>query len=816
MAVPEQTPYIEHTGNGVATSFSLGFQCESKDHLIVLVDEIEPPIATWSLTGGNVVFTTAPASGSKITLQRNTPFSRTVDYQSYNNSFRPPAVNKDFDWIWLKLQELGVADWILSNRIDALKSYVNQQDGILQDNIDSLKNYVDDKDDELRNYLLNAIQEQGVALDQLEEYYSYLMQQLAQVAIDRGWAASFIVSADGSTQQEINDFGGAKWWNKPLGYDVGSTVKLENGDIVKSTEPNNTANPNVDMTGWVKVNDASQIFDASGKDQQQLNNQRPTVLQLAKVKGDGVTDDTVELQKVFRDADDNRRPYVFIPFHNNNYLINAPLVMQEPGAIHGDKGATYNGGIGKDGWILIGSGAEYAFNLGNERVYSATTQSVDTKQTRNWADNWEIKGIGIKGANGIAARTKTGIKHTARTNGPDRGMTIHGLSAYDLKHAVHITNQNLGTQLANLVIEGSCLSKCDIPVFAEGNILGFRFVGNQCEQNYSGAIHGTFNGGITIEDNMLEGQVNAINIYPTSFGNRPKIAIKRNYFEANSGDYVIKVKSTSGDSELDVGNNYYYNKLAADYILIDGGVWLVRNTDPWPITLNNATIKVGSDIFNGGVNFYKQRNISQNGDGGQVYTRDFLTMLPSSQDISAIFSAGYPSIDTPFGLIRYAEANNQYLTINTSVAAGDVFALNVLVSCDADFLDGTFQVFNPDYSAVVGQATAGDYFAQSAKGGMVLLTMTFKAAVPAANLRFRINSPTKTTGSRKIYGVSARNYGAYVTGGAKDIYPCMPKLNPVVGRVAAQADSTATDVAGLKNDLNALLTKLRNSGTMNP
>lgn len=187
MAVPEQTPYIEHTGNGVTTSFALKFQCESKDHLIVLVDEVEPPIATWSLTGGNVVFTTAPASGSKITLQRNTPFSRTTDYQSYNNSFRPPAVNKDFDWIWLKLQELGVADWILGARIDALK------------------NYVDRKDDELKAYLMEEIRKQGVALDQLDDYYNYLMQRLAQIAVDKGWEASFVVDASGLNQQQINN-----------------------------------------------------------------------------------------------------------------------------------------------------------------------------------------------------------------------------------------------------------------------------------------------------------------------------------------------------------------------------------------------------------------------------------------------------------------------------------------------------------------------------------------------------------------------------------------------------------------------------------
>lgn len=187
MAVPEQTPYIEHTGNGATTSFALKFKCESKDHLIVLVDEVEPPIATWSLSGGNVVFTTAPAAGKKITLQRNTPFSRTTDYQSYNNSFRPPAVNQDFDWIWLKLQELGVADWILGARIDALK------------------NYVDRKDDELKAYLMEEIRKQGVALDQLDEYYNYLMQRLAQIAVDKGWDASFVVDASGKNQQEVNN-----------------------------------------------------------------------------------------------------------------------------------------------------------------------------------------------------------------------------------------------------------------------------------------------------------------------------------------------------------------------------------------------------------------------------------------------------------------------------------------------------------------------------------------------------------------------------------------------------------------------------------
>lgn len=105
MAVQPQTPYKEYIANGVTTVFALGFDCKDKANLIIMIDGVIPDSGSWSLSSNTVTFAVAPLNQKKVSFKRNTPFKRTISYQSYDNSFRPDAVNNDFDLIWYALQE---------------------------------------------------------------------------------------------------------------------------------------------------------------------------------------------------------------------------------------------------------------------------------------------------------------------------------------------------------------------------------------------------------------------------------------------------------------------------------------------------------------------------------------------------------------------------------------------------------------------------------------------------------------------------------------------------------------------------------------
>lgn len=120
MAVPEQRPYIEHVANGVTTSFSLGFVCDSADKLVVTVNDLPTNVGDWSFSDGSVVFQYPPLSDSTVKIWRNSPLARSTTFKTYDNSLNPNSLNLDLDKIWLVMQELNVKNFISDNKLQEL------------------------------------------------------------------------------------------------------------------------------------------------------------------------------------------------------------------------------------------------------------------------------------------------------------------------------------------------------------------------------------------------------------------------------------------------------------------------------------------------------------------------------------------------------------------------------------------------------------------------------------------------------------------------------------------------------------------------
>ena len=123
-------------------------------------------------------------------------------------------------------------------------------------------------------------------------------------------------------KRQIDAFGGVDYFRPSLvgGYLKNARVMLANGDIVKSTVDRNVNDPNVNMTGWVKTNAASQIFDASGLSQQEINGLIGSPLMFG-AKGNGVFDDTLAIQEC-------ANKFRYLDMRNGNWKTTGKITLR--------------------------------------------------------------------------------------------------------------------------------------------------------------------------------------------------------------------------------------------------------------------------------------------------------------------------------------------------------------------------------------------------------------------------------------------------------------------------------------------------------
>ena len=111
MAVIEQTPISNFTGNGVTTVFAFDFLAPLNTDLLVIVGGVTKTLGTdytvagaGVSSGGTVTFTTAPGSGVAVSVLRSVPKNRSTDYQE-NGDLLAAVLNSDLDRIVVMVQD---------------------------------------------------------------------------------------------------------------------------------------------------------------------------------------------------------------------------------------------------------------------------------------------------------------------------------------------------------------------------------------------------------------------------------------------------------------------------------------------------------------------------------------------------------------------------------------------------------------------------------------------------------------------------------------------------------------------------------------
>ena len=159
----------------------------------------------------------------------------------------------------------------------------------------------------------------------------------------------------------LKQYAALPYESKTGGYALNERVQLATGDIVRSTIPSNVNNPNENMTGWIKTNSASQIFDESGLSQQAINDNLSKRLvtitpEMFGAVGDGVADDTLAFNTMLDFINGGPRVYSSNVWKSGSGM----LVQLKAGASYLIKDTLYI-----PAWTIIQGTMGLGFNIGS-------------------------------------------------------------------------------------------------------------------------------------------------------------------------------------------------------------------------------------------------------------------------------------------------------------------------------------------------------------------------------------------------------------------------------------------------------------------
>lgn len=107
MTVNTTTNKVVYIGNGVATTFAIPFPFLEETHLKVkqLLNNEQINRTDWMISGGNMVFATAPANDAQIVIMREVPLTQETDYRE-NEVLPAETLERNFDKLTMQVQQL--------------------------------------------------------------------------------------------------------------------------------------------------------------------------------------------------------------------------------------------------------------------------------------------------------------------------------------------------------------------------------------------------------------------------------------------------------------------------------------------------------------------------------------------------------------------------------------------------------------------------------------------------------------------------------------------------------------------------------------
>lgn len=196
MAVPAQKPIVIYTVNGSTNRFAITFDLHDSRYLDVLLNKELVPVSSYKIENNNEIIINLPLiEGDEVILSRSTTLERPTKFNSYDNSFRPEALNWDLDKIWHTLQEQYLIDAQFLSRLKNEIVTRRTSDSLLQHQIDILNDVLIGVFEKASNeYLESKLKQLDIAIN----------VALSAGAGAAGWTDKLIQTWSGVNQDQKN------------------------------------------------------------------------------------------------------------------------------------------------------------------------------------------------------------------------------------------------------------------------------------------------------------------------------------------------------------------------------------------------------------------------------------------------------------------------------------------------------------------------------------------------------------------------------------------------------------------------------------